>query len=53
MQGSMMDGSMMLCMAASALFGLIVAVTVIVQAVLQAKILRELREWKDGQQRQT
>ena len=43
MQG--MNGSMMVvCMVAATLFSLTVVVTLIVQAVLQAKILRELRK---------
>lgn len=41
MQGEMMNGSMMLCMAATSRFVLILAVTVIIQAVLQSKILSE------------
>jgi hypothetical protein len=44
MDGSMMGGTMMFCMMASALFGLIITVAVIVQAVLQTKILDELRK---------
>lgn len=35
-----MDGTMMICMVASTLFALIVAITVIIQAILQNKILR-------------
>lgn len=45
-QGMMMDGTMMLCMVASSLFGLVVAVTVIIQAVLLSKILGEVRKLK-------
>lgn len=41
-----MEGHMMLCMVASTLFALIVAVTVIIQAVLLLKILREVRKLK-------
>lgn len=36
-------GMMMVCMIATTLFALVLAVTVIIQAVLQRKILRELR----------
>jgi hypothetical protein len=42
----MMNGSMMLCMIAAALFDLIIVIAVIVQAVLQANILREVRRLK-------
>ena len=49
MQG--MNGSMMvMCMVAATLFSLIVVVTLIVQAVLQAKILREIRKY-EGEKR--
>ena len=37
-------GMMMACMIATTLFSLLLVVAVIVQAVLQAKILRELRK---------
>lgn len=44
MNGEMMgSGMMMACMIATTLFVLIILVTIITQAVLQAKILRELR----------
>lgn len=44
MDGQMMSEPMMMaCMIASALFALIVLITLVVQAILQAKILRELR----------
>jgi hypothetical protein len=46
MQGAMMNGTMMICMVASTLLALIVAVTVIVQAVLLWKILGEVRKLK-------
>jgi hypothetical protein len=44
MQGSMMNSSMMLCMAASALSGVVIVVAVVVQVVLQARMLGELRK---------
>jgi hypothetical protein len=48
MNHNMMNtGWMMLCMATSTLFALGIAVTVIVQAVLLRKILRELRQIND------
>lgn len=40
----MMDDTMLACMIASTLFGLIILALVIVQTVLQARILRELRK---------
>ena len=44
MMDGMMNGTMMqICMIASTLFALIALITLVVQAVLQAKILRELR----------
>lgn len=42
-----MDGTMMICLVASTLFVLIVAITVIIQAVLQKKILREVRKLRE------
>ncbi|MCG3117844.1 MAG: hypothetical protein LLH30_19410 [Candidatus Manganitrophus sp. SA1] len=44
MEQMMMDGMMMYCMAALTFFALIVAVTLIIQTVLQFKILREVRK---------
>jgi hypothetical protein len=46
MQGAMMNGTMMICMVASTLLALIVAVTVFVQAVLLWKIRGEVRKLK-------
>jgi uncharacterized membrane protein len=43
MDGPMMGG-MLICMIASTLFALVIMVTLIVQAVLQSRILAELRK---------
>ena len=45
--GQMMDGGMMMaCMIAGTLFALVILVLIIVQTVLQAKILGELRRFR-------
>lgn len=49
MDPSMMNGMMMICMIASTLFVLSILITLVVQAVLQAKILRELRQLRSEQ----
>lgn len=43
MEDMNMDGMMMMCMMAGAVFALVILVCVIVQTILQAKMLRELR----------
>lgn len=38
-----MDGMMMMCMMAGTVFALVILVCVVVQTIVQAKMLRELR----------
>lgn len=44
MEGMMNNNMMAMCMVASTLFALGIAAVVVIQAVLLAKILRELRQ---------
>jgi hypothetical protein len=43
MDNSMMDGMMAICMIASTLFALVILVAIIIQTVVQVKILGEVR----------
>jgi hypothetical protein len=43
MDNSMMDGMMAICMIASTLFTLVILVAIIMQTVVQVKILSEIR----------
>jgi len=45
MMEPMMNGMMTLCMAASALFALAILIVVVVQTVVQVKLLREVRRF--------
>ena len=43
MDNSMMDGMMAICMIASTLFALVILVAIMIQTVVQVKILGEVR----------
>ena len=46
MHGGMTDGMMAVCVIGGTLYALVLLVTVIVQAVLLARMLRELRQFR-------
>jgi hypothetical protein len=44
MEDSMMNGMMTICMIASALFAVVILFALVIQAVVQVKLLREVRK---------